>query len=124
MYQVDRDIRAFEFQHMNYVFHQMSSVHSYLPQFLISFHRVDDYADMQAYIARLEHLGQAIESLLNQAQNRADRGIRVPDFGYQGALRQARALVTGQPFTEDSDPAPLFADASEENCTIAHKRSD
>ena len=60
MYQVDRDIRAFEFQHMNYVFHQMSSVHSYLPQFLISFHRVDDYADMQAYIARLEHLGQAI----------------------------------------------------------------
>ncbi|MCL4410439.1 MAG: DUF885 domain-containing protein [Gammaproteobacteria bacterium] len=113
MYQVDRDIRAFEFQHMNYVFHQMSSVHSYLPQFLISFHRVDDYADMQAYIARLEHLGQAIESLLNQAQNRADRGIRVPDFGYQGALRQARALVTGQPFTEDSDPAPLFADASE-----------
>jgi len=112
MYQVERDVRAFEYQHMSYVFHQMSSVHAYLPQFLISFHRVDSLADMQAYISRLEQLGSAIEVLLGQAKEKANNGIRVPDFGYQGALRQSQALVTGQPFSESDESAPLYADAT------------
>ncbi|MCL5254951.1 MAG: DUF885 domain-containing protein, partial [Gammaproteobacteria bacterium] len=49
---------------------------------------------------------------LSQAKEKADNGIRVPDFGYQGALRQSQALVTGQPFSESDESAPLYADAT------------
>lgn len=110
-YQVERDSRAWEYRDMSYIFHQMSSIHSALPQFLISFHAVDTESDMRAYIARLEHLEVSIDTLLEMAKERAENGIRVPDFGYRGALRQARALINGKPFTEGEESAPLFDDA-------------
>jgi uncharacterized protein (DUF885 family) len=50
--QYERAAAGVPFRVNNYMFQQMSGQQSFLPTFLINFHRVDTEADMQAYIAR------------------------------------------------------------------------
>jgi uncharacterized protein (DUF885 family) len=94
----------------SYVFQQMSGQQSFLPTFLINFHRIDTEADLQAYIARIGEVGRAIEQLLVRAQHALDAGVRPPRFAYEGVLEQSRKIVTGAPFTDGAD-ASIWADA-------------
>jgi uncharacterized protein (DUF885 family) len=98
------------FRRRSYMFHQMQGPHTGLPQVLINFHRVDEQADMDAYIARIGEVARSIEQALVRAQLAASEGVHAPRFAYAGVLEQARALVTGAPFGGDGD-APLWADA-------------
>jgi uncharacterized protein (DUF885 family) len=99
------------FRRRNYIFHQMDAAHTRLPQALINFHRVDEEADMAAYVARIAGVGRAIGQLLERAQLAAGEGVHAPRFAYEAVLAQARALVTGAPFTSDGE-SPLYADAT------------
>jgi len=99
------------FRRRFYVFHQMGAAHTQLAQALISFHRVDEEADMVAYVARIGGVGRAIRQLLERAQLAAAEGVHAPRFAYEAVLAQARALITGVPFTGDGE-SPLYADAN------------
>ena len=100
-----------QFLQSGYVFDQMRGAHTGLPQVLIAFHSVSTLDDMRAYISRISGIGHAIETLTEQAQQRAENGIRPPMFAYQHVIRQSRALTTGAPFDE-GEPSPIYADAS------------
>jgi len=110
LYQTDRQTRAFEYSDYGYVFHQMSSMHTNLPQLLLAFHRVDNKSDMEAYISRLYAFEEALTTMLEQAKERADNGIRPPRFAYEGALRQSRNLLRGTPFDDSEEPSTMWAD--------------
>lgn len=110
LYQTDRQTRAFEYSGYGYVFNQMSSMHTNLPQLLLAFHRVDNKSDMEAYISRLYEFERVLTTLLNQAQERAEDGIRPPRFAYEGALRQSRNLLRGTPFDDSEEPSTMWAD--------------
>ena len=71
-----------------------------IPQILIGFHKVDDAGDMEAYITRIGGVSRAIGQLIARAKLSASEGVRPPRFAYEGVLAQARALVTGAPFTD------------------------
>src|SRR5690606_2586990 len=101
---------AYPFRRRGYVFHQMSGPHTGLPQALINFHRVDEEADMVAYVTRLGELGRALEQALEFAQVSASEGVHAPRFAYDAVLQQSRAIITGAPFEGPGD-SPLFADA-------------
>ena len=47
IYQLEQAEAAVRFRTNAYVFDQMSAIHSFLPQLLIAFHRVDDVSDME-----------------------------------------------------------------------------
>jgi uncharacterized protein (DUF885 family) len=111
LYALEQAEAALPFRRRGYLFHQMQGMHTSLPQMLINYHRVDEDADMEAYIARLGEGARAIRQLLERAQLAADAGVRPPRFAYEGVLEQARAVVTGAPFEGDGD-APLWADAN------------
>jgi uncharacterized protein (DUF885 family) len=110
VYQLERAESALPFRRRAYLFTQRGGPHTGMPQFLINFHRVDEEADMTAYIARLGGVARYIEQTLERAKIAADEGVHAPRFAYEAALVQARALVTGAPFGGAGD-APLFADA-------------
>ena len=55
---------AVRFRTNAYVFDQMSGVHTFLPQLLIAFHRVDDASDMEGYINRIRESGRALRELI------------------------------------------------------------
>src|SRR4051794_10302248 len=106
--ELEREEQARAFRDHQYFFSR-GSVHTGLPQFLINFHRVDDRHDLEAYVARLSLVGDAIDQVLARAKASADKGIRAPGFAYEQALSETRRVITGAPFTPGADSA-LFAD--------------
>jgi uncharacterized protein (DUF885 family) len=106
--ELDREEQARTFRDHQYFFSR-GSVHVGLPQFLINFHRVDDRHDLEAYVSRLSHVGEAVDQVLARAQASAEKGIRMPAFAYEQALSETRRVVTGAPFSRGADSA-LLAD--------------
>jgi uncharacterized protein (DUF885 family) len=111
LYQLQQAEAALPFRRRGYLFTQMGGAHTGLPQILINFHRVDNEADMSAYIARISEVARAIRQTLERAQLAANEGVRPPRFSYDAVLQQSRALLSGAPFVGDGD-APLWADAT------------
>ncbi|AKC86759.1 DUF885 domain-containing protein [Pseudoxanthomonas suwonensis] len=93
-----------------YPFDQMSGVQSFLPTFLINFHKVEEEQDYLAYISRLQKAGVAFDQLLERGRAATAQGIRPPKFAYEGVIDQSRKIITGAPFTAGADSA-LWADA-------------
>lgn len=101
-----------EFRRHGYVFDQMSSIHTQLPNFLINFHRVDSLPDMDDYISRIGGVGRAIGQLQERAEQQAEMGIRPPKFAHEIVIRQAESLITGAPFTDSETGSALWDDAN------------
>jgi uncharacterized protein (DUF885 family) len=108
--QYERAAAGVPFRVNGYMFQQMSGQQSFLPTFLINFHRVDTEADMQAYIARIGEVQRAIGQLIVRAQEGLAAGVRPPRFAYEGVLEQSRKIVAGAPFGDGAD-ASIWADA-------------
>lgn len=100
------------FNKNNYIFTQFSGIQAFAAQFLINFHRVDEFSDMQAYIKRITAVGTMIDQLLVRAKENAVFGTRPPKFAYEGVIEQSGNLITGQPFSnaEGTKDAPLWMD--------------
>lgn len=110
MFQYELAEQGQQYLESGYVFDQMRGPHSGLPQILLAFHSVSDESDMRAYISRISAIGDAIETLTEQAGQRAEDGLRPPAFAHQHVIRQSRSLITGAPF-ESGDESPIYADA-------------
>jgi uncharacterized protein (DUF885 family) len=108
---LERTEAAWPFRRRGYVFHQMGGPHTFLPQALINFHRVDDETDMTAYVTRLGEVGRALRQSLERAQLAAQEGVHAPRFAYDAVIEQSRAVLTGAPF-EGAGDSPLYADAN------------
>ncbi|XOV86735.1 MAG: DUF885 domain-containing protein [Pseudomonadota bacterium] len=80
-----------------------------LPSSLISYQKVDDAEDMRAYISRLNQSGRYVRQYLERARLAAAEGIRAPWFDYEQAMREARSVISGAPFTT-GDASPLWQD--------------
>lgn len=93
-----------------YVLDQVTSRHTQLPQFMISYHKVETPQDMRDYISRLSGIARALGQLQVRAQAAAQRGVRPPRFAYDVVIEQSRGVISGVPFNEGGEPAPLWAD--------------
>lgn len=111
VYQYEQAKRNAEFRQYDYVFDQMRGAHTFMPQFLLNFHRVDTKADMDAYISRLGEGARALEQLLVRAEKQVEQGIRAPRFAYELIVEESEKVITGAPFTEGEDSA-FMADAN------------
>jgi uncharacterized protein (DUF885 family) len=89
-----------------------SGPHTDIPNFLITYHKVEEPSDMDAYIARLGEVGRAIDQLTERAKLAAAEGVRAPKFGYDRTASQSRNIITGAPFGGAGD-SPLWADLNE-----------
>lgn len=111
VFQLEQQERGLPFRRRNYVFHQMNGPHSFLPNFMINFHKVEEPAHMDAYVARLDGVSRAIGQAVEQARLNASEGVHAPAFAYDGVVKQSRALITGAPFAGEG-VSPLMADAT------------
>lgn len=111
---------AVAFRENRYVFNQMQGPQSFLPTFLISFHRVDTEADYLAYLSRVEAVPRAIGQLLDRAKANVAAGYQMPRFTYEGVLDESRKVVTGAPFDDGPDSA-LWADLQKEADALVEK---
>ena len=80
VYQLQQTEAAVPFRSDVYVFDQMSAIHAFFPQLLIAFHRVDDAADLEAYVARIRESGRALRQLIEISKRNVVAGVRPPRF--------------------------------------------
>jgi uncharacterized protein (DUF885 family) len=110
-YQYEDAVADQAFRGDQYVFTQFFGPQALIPQFMSNFHRVDEPGDMDAYLKRLGQAARALNQLLDRARKYAQNGVRPPRFAYEGVLQQARAVISGVPFS-DGDDSALWSDAN------------
>ncbi len=113
IYQAAREAAEAKHRRNRYVFTQMQGLQGFLPTFLINSHRIDEPADMEAWIARVGGIARLIDQSIERARLNAEGGIRPPRFAYEAVITQAKAVIRGAPFDGEGDSA-LFADAKSE----------
>lgn len=101
-----------------YLFNQMRGPQSFVPTFLINFHKVDDEKDYLAYVSRLQKVDAMFDQQLERARASAAKGIHAPKFAYEGVIDQSRKVIAGAPFGKGADSA-LWADAQAKADTLA-----
>jgi uncharacterized protein (DUF885 family) len=112
IYQYESAKEAIEYTQDEYVFTQMNGIHGQLPNFLINFHSVANASDMEDYISRIKGVSRAINQLIERSKEQAERDIRPPLFSYEIVIKESEALISGIPFDDAEEPAPLWADAT------------
>ncbi|SIO16409.1 DUF885 domain-containing protein [Algoriphagus halophilus] len=110
-YQYEQAVLSWEFRRSGYIFNQMNSMHSTLPQMLINFHKVDSIADAEALFNRYTEVGRAIKQLIQRAKLQAESGYRPPKFAYEYVIQQSESLIQGPPFMEGDKNSALWNDA-------------
>ncbi|MGQ0590435.1 MAG: DUF885 domain-containing protein [Sphingosinicella sp.] len=75
-----------------YVLSQLTGAYQNVPDFLDSQHRIDTREDCEAYVARLEAFGDAINHDVDRARADAGRGVVPPSYILDKAVTQTRNL--------------------------------
>jgi len=81
-YEYETSARQAKWRGSAYILTQMQGAHSSLPSQLISMHRVETPADMEAFISRVGQFERALGQLTERAEGNAARGVRPPYFAY------------------------------------------
>ena len=109
-YQSKQDSAGMPFIYNGFTFDQMNGAQGFIPTFLINFHKVDDKADMEAYISRIIDVEPRMNELVEIAREASDRGVVMPDFAIAGVVKQSKAIITGQPFDGEDNDSDIWAD--------------
>lgn len=107
---LENQIAQADFWDHNYIYTQFFGPHSGLPSILIGYHRVASVEQAEAYVSRLNGLGDAIRISVEQADERARDGVLPPAFAYPVIINTARGMITGAPFDDSGTDSPLWAD--------------
>jgi uncharacterized protein (DUF885 family) len=86
------------------------SLHSRIPNFLISTHQVKDAGDMKAYNARIRAIPAVLDTGIAQSKDSDAAGIRAPKFQIERVIDGSKTIISGAPFDGGAD-SPLWADA-------------
>lgn len=101
-----------KFSTNGYTFEQMSAIHSFFPQLLIAFHKVEDASDMDDYLARIPESARAIDQLIAHSKKNAATGVHPPYFAYESVIDEATKIITGAPFSDTGEDSAVWADAN------------
>ena len=107
---LQNQISQAEFWDHGYIFTQFFGPHSGLPSILIGYHRIANADQAEAYVRRLEGLGELIDTTADMADARARDGVLPPAFAYPVILNTARGMITGAPFDDSETDSPLWND--------------
>jgi uncharacterized protein (DUF885 family) len=110
IYRLEQAEAALAFRTNAYVFDQMSAIHTLFPQLLVTFHRVDDAADLAGYVNRIRESGRAMRQLIEISKRNVVAGVRPPRFAYDFVIDEAGKVITGASFDETTADSVIWAD--------------
>ena len=123
VYQSEQAIRNFAFRGNQYVAHHTDSYALYLPVALQNLHAVDNTADADAYISRLEKAEEVLATLADRLEQQTQSGVLAPVFVYPKILTDLGNLISGAPFDDSADNA-VYADFSKKVGALEIAQSD
>lgn len=114
---LQESIADFQWRHYSYPVNQMFGMHSRVASLLINQHGIDDVADAEAYIARLNALPALFDQLTDGLKLRAEKGIIAPQFVYPYVISDSRNIISGAPF-DNGAASTLLADFAGKVATL------
>lgn len=105
--QMERAAAGFEYRFHNYPISQFGGWHTFFPVFMANFHQVENVADAEAYIARLDQTVRVFDQLIEGLQTREDMGVMPPNWVYPFVAEAVGNVLTGAPF-DDSGADNVF----------------
>ncbi|MBR9825795.1 MAG: DUF885 domain-containing protein [Alphaproteobacteria bacterium] len=99
-----------EFWDSGLIFTQFFGPHSQMPTILIGYHRIDSVEHADAYISRLNGLGDLMRTYTAQADERAQNGVLPPAFAFPVIISTAQGMISGAPFDDSGNDSPLLGD--------------
>ena len=121
LYQLEQAEAAAKFRTNAYIFDQMTAIHSFFPQLLVAFHRVDDVSDMEGYINRIGETGRALRQLIEISKQNATTGVRPPRFAYDFVIDESTKIISGQPFSETGPDSAVWVDSKAKIAALQKK---
>ncbi len=109
-YSSQQSVDNFKWRFHNYPVNQMDGIQSTLPAFLINMHRVDTVTDAEAYIERLNKIGNVFDQVIDGLKKRDSMNIIPPKFVFPMVKNDCHNVITGQPFDSSPLKSPLFDD--------------
>ena len=106
-------IAWFPFRHHGYSVSHLGGPHKRIPSFLINQHAVENRADAEAYIKRLQGVGGMMDQILSRMALRAEKGIVPPRFVFPRVHGDIEKVLTGRPFQEVGKDSALLVDIRE-----------
>lgn len=109
-FSIDLHIEAYPFRFYGYPLNQMFGYHSELPSFMINMHRIDNFADAQAYISRVKEFKRVFDEQLVFMSKQQKMKIAPPNFVYDKVINDIQNLIKGKPFDNSSENSTLRED--------------
>lgn len=107
---LERQLAADDFRHHHYVIHQFRGPHTLAASGLINIHRVNTLADAEAYIGRLNNLGDWFDGVVEQVRIRGEKNLLLADWQYPQMIESARNVISGAPFDDSGSDSTLWED--------------
>lgn len=109
-YLQERQIRNFPWRFHGYAFSTQNNPVTFPATFLQNIHRIDDVADAEAYISRLEGLEVAFAQVVESIDIAASKGIVPTSFSFDPVITDAKNVIKGAPFDDTGEDSAIFAD--------------
>jgi uncharacterized protein (DUF885 family) len=106
---LERALASDRFRHHKFVIHQYRGPHTQFANNLINIHTVSDVADAEAYIGRLNNIGEWFDGVVEQLRIRERKGFFLADWQYPKMIEAARNVISGRPY-DDGEDSSVWAD--------------
>lgn len=106
----ERSVRGFPWRFHGYTFSTQSNPVTFPATFLQNIHRVDDVADAEAYLSRLNSLSTAMDQFIKNMEIAASNGIVPTSFSFDPVITDAKNVIKGAPFDNSGEDNAIFAD--------------
>lgn len=106
-YRQENEARGYPYRRHGYVFNQMGGLHTMVPVFLTTIHRINSLETAEAWISRAASVDEVMNTLIDEAEARFEMGIQPPRWMYDYIVETAQNVVSGAPF-DDADTNPTW----------------
>ena len=104
-------IADFPLRRDDYLMTQMGGMHTRIPLTLLNSHPIDNLADAQAYVTRVERVGPLMTQVLVELTRQEQAGVKPPRFVYALLIEPSENMLKGRPFDAAADKdSPILAD--------------
>jgi uncharacterized protein (DUF885 family) len=106
-YNVEEQRQRFKWRSHRFPISTNGSPAGFLPVFLINQHRIDNIADAESYISRLQEVERVMDEISIHIRAQADQGIVPPKFNFAPVRADAKKVIVGAPFDKGPDSTVL-----------------
>jgi uncharacterized protein (DUF885 family) len=107
---LEENIADFRFRNYGYSVTQMYGIHSNLPAFMMTMHRVDNEQDLRDYLSRIEEFRRVFRETIDGLRASEEEGVVPPRFVFPYVISASENVIKGKPFTSMGGDSPLLMD--------------